>query len=153
MGNKTTYSASELTPNTKYLFAVLVRDATGNISLYEPKDITTKYMPVSSVTLNKTDVLLAVGGSIQLEATVLPANAAYKDVTWTSSDESKATVSSTGLVTWKALGIVIITVTTAEGGKTAKCTVYMNPSDYTSPNIGKLKGVLGGTFQRDSISS
>jgi len=46
--------------------------------------------------------------TLQLTATVLPANADNKNVTWSTSDATKATVSTTGLVTGVAVGAVVI---------------------------------------------
>ena len=57
-------------------------------------------------------------------ATISPSNAANKNVTWSSSDQSVATIDSTGMVTPKGLGKTTITVKTSDGGKTAKYTVY-----------------------------
>lgn len=50
-----------------------------------------------------------VGGNIQLSATVLPGNASNKSVSWRSSNTDIATVNSSGLVTLKAIGDVVIT--------------------------------------------
>lgn len=52
-----------------------------------------------------------IGETIQLTATVQPANATNKSVTWQSSNEAIATVDSSGLVTLKAEGNVTITAT------------------------------------------
>ena len=80
-------------------------------------------VPVSGVTLNKTSVTLVAGESIALKATVKPADASDKKVTWSSSKTAVATVSSSGKVTAVKAGTAVITVKTADGGKTAKCTV------------------------------
>lgn len=78
---------------------------------------------VTGVTVSPTTASIAVGATRQLSATVAPADAANKAVTWASSDPSKATASSSGLVTGVAAGNAAITATTADGGKTATCTV------------------------------
>lgn len=80
---------------------------------------------VSSVILNKTTATVRLGTTTQLVATVLPANATNKAVTWSSSDTSKATVNTSGLVTASATntGSATITVTTTDGGKTATCAL------------------------------
>lgn len=78
---------------------------------------------VTGVSLDKTALNLAVNTSEKLTATVTPANATNKAVTWSSKDPSVATVSADGTVTAKKAGTTIITVTTADGGKTATCTV------------------------------
>ena len=78
---------------------------------------------VTGVSLNKTALNLAVNTSEKLSATVKPDNATDKTVTWKSSDPSVATVSTDGTVTAKKAGKATITVTTADGVKTATCTV------------------------------
>jgi len=103
---------------------------------------------VTGVTLNHTTLSMNVGGTATLTATVNPTNAANKNVTWSSSAPSIATVSTSGLVTAVAVGTATITVTTADGGKTAECSVGVNyPSLLTlsgtitiSPNNGVTTG-------------
>ena len=80
-------------------------------------------VPVSGVILDKTSLSMAVGDTQQLAASVLPANASDQSVAWSSSNTSVATVSSSGVVTAKAVGSATITVTTNDGGKTAACNV------------------------------
>ena len=62
-------------------------------------------------------------------------DATNKNVTWSSDDETVATVSATGLVTAVAEGTATITVTTEDGNKTAAITVTVVeptiPSDWT----------------------
>ena len=90
----------------------------------------------SAVSLNKTSTTLRAGDTETLIATVLPADATNKNVTWTSSNTSVATVSSSGVVTAKAAGTVTITATAGDGGKTATCTVNVTaPSEDVSFNI------------------
>lgn len=84
--------------------------------------VTVKPVRVSSVTLDKKTLTLKVGESSTLTATVLPENAANKNVSWSSSNTNVATVSK-GKVTAKAAGTATITVKTDDGGKTASCTV------------------------------
>lgn len=78
---------------------------------------------VKGVSLNKTATTIEVGKTEKLTATVTPDNATNKNVTWKSSNEDVATVGTDGTVTAKAVGTADITVTTADGGKTATCTV------------------------------
>ena len=60
------------------------------------------------------------GATLQLNASVTPANASNKKVTYNSSDETKATVDENGLVTGVAAGEVTITVTSEDGNHTAQ---------------------------------
>ena len=79
----------------------------------------------TGVTLNQTTATLtSASETLQLIATVLPENASNKSVTWSSNDESVATVSETGLVTAVANGTATITATANDGsGKSATCEV------------------------------
>lgn len=78
---------------------------------------------VTRVALSESNITLRVGQSFSLEASVYPATATDKSVTWSSSDTSVATVSG-GLVSAKKLGAANITAT-SKNGKTATCTVLV----------------------------
>ena len=88
---------------------------------------------VTGVTLNKSSLNLGVGGSEVLSATVLPADATNKQVTWLSSTPSVATVSQSGVVTGVKEGTTQISVITAEGSKTAICSVTVSGQAQTEP--------------------
>ena len=90
---------------------------------------------VESVELNETSIDLAVGGTFSLIATINPSNATNTMKTWSSSDESVATVSKSGYVIAIGAGTAEITVTTADGGKTATCTVTVRRIDVESVTI------------------
>ena len=78
---------------------------------------------VSSVALDKATVNLKKGETVKLNATIAPADADNKEVTYTSSNSAVAKVDNTGLVTAIASGEAVITVTTKDGSKTASCKV------------------------------
>lgn len=110
--NDETYAAEDITPSdaeigTKTL-TVTVKAAVTDV-------------PVESVSLDKTELKLAKGGNAKLTATVNPADATDKTVTWTTSDNKVATVAADGTVTAVGEGTAVITATA--GGKTAQCTV------------------------------
>ena len=86
-------------------------------------EVSVHNVAVTGVTLNKTSETAYVGSSFSLTATVQPTNATNKGVFWTSSNTSVATVNSNGVVSPLAAGTTIITVTTADGGFTATCTL------------------------------
>jgi len=86
---------------------------------------------VTGVSLDKTALTLTAGGSETLTATVAPANATNKAVSWSSSNAGVATVSN-GTVTAVSAGTATITVTTVDGGKTASCAVTVNAAPVTS---------------------
>lgn len=85
-------------------------------------------VPVTKVTLNKSKLSLKVNGTEALKATIAPANATNKNVTWSSNRTSVATVDENGKVTAKSEGTATITVTTVDGGYTATCTVTVTKS-------------------------
>ena len=78
---------------------------------------------VTGVTLDKTSLSIEAGQTAQLTATVQPGNADNQAVTWSSSDNNVVSVDATGKITANTKGSATITVTTADGGKTATCTV------------------------------
>lgn len=88
---------------------------------------------VTGVTLNKSSLNLGIGGSEVLSATVLPADATNKQVTWLSSTPSVATVSQSGVVTGVKEGTTQISVITADGSKTAICSVTVSGQAQTEP--------------------
>lgn len=82
---------------------------------------------VESVTLDKHTLRLEVGETATLTATVEPANAKNKSVSWHSFDESVASVSN-GIVTALNAGSSTIEVKTSDGEMTDYCTVYVSMS-------------------------
>ena len=80
-------------------------------------------VPVTGVRLNKTSARAVAGSTVALVATVVPSTATNKAVTWKSSNDKVATVSSTGLVTTRAGVSATITVTTSDGGKKATAVI------------------------------
>ncbi len=64
-----------------------------------------------SVTVSPEKAAAAVGRKVTLKATVLPTSANDKSLTWTSADESVATVSSKGVVTIVSVGTTTVTAT------------------------------------------
>ena len=82
---------------------------------------------VKKITLNKTSVTLNRGAknrTFQLKKAIKNKNATYKGVSWYSSNKNIATVNSTGKVTLKRRGKVVITVKARDGSNTsARCTI------------------------------
>jgi len=88
----------------------------------------TPTISVTGVSLNQSTASLVVGDTLQLTATVQPADATNRVVSWSSGDTTVATVNSTGLVTAVSSGTSTITVTTQDGNRTAICVVTVNPA-------------------------
>ncbi len=78
--------------------------------------------PVSDVTLDESTLEMGYAGkAVTLEATVSPSDAEYDDITWSSSDESVATVDDEGVV--HAVGTGTAVITAKAGDKKATCDV------------------------------
>lgn len=82
-------------------------------------------IPVTGVTVAPTTGSVTVGEQLTLTATVAPSDATNKAVTWSSSDDTIATVTD-GVVTGVAAGDATITVTTVDGSFTATCAVTVS---------------------------
>ncbi len=91
---------------------------------------------VTDVTLDETATVY-LGQTTTLVATVTPNDATNKAVTWSSSDETVATVDANGVVTGVKLGTATITVTTVDGNKTATCDVTVENVSITSITLSE----------------
>ncbi|MCL2425564.1 MAG: Ig-like domain-containing protein [Oscillospiraceae bacterium] len=89
---------------------------------------------------------MTIGESLQLTATVAPANATNRNVTWSSSNTAVATVSATGQVTAHTAGTAVITVTTADGGHTATVTVNVTAPTQPLPERTPIEEFVARLF-------
>ena len=99
----------------------VIRAEADGVSATCPVTVESKTVGVESITMSETSVELTIGEQKVLTATVNPANAEDKKVTWKSSDTSVATVTSLGRVVARGEGVTEITASC--GGKTGVCTV------------------------------
>lgn len=83
---------------------------------------------VTGLTLSEKQIMVAVGESVSLTATVTPDDASNKNVLWQSSDESVATVKN-GSVKGVKAGTAKVTAATEDGNFKAECQVIVTP-DY-----------------------
>ena len=93
-----------------------------NNSTFNQATVHYQGVAVTGVSLNRTSLTLMQGESAQLIATVLPANASDKTVTWSVTNPNVASVAE-GVVSALNAGTTEIKATTADGGFTAVCTV------------------------------
>ena len=81
-------------------------------------------IPVTRVVIKQKQLTMARASSAKLEAIVKPQEATHQELTWSSSDETVATVHQDGTVTSLRPGTAVITATTTDGTNlSAKCTV------------------------------
>ncbi|HIR27697.1 MAG TPA: Ig-like domain-containing protein [Candidatus Choladousia intestinigallinarum] len=107
--------------------------------------VTEPTLKVSSIIIRGAKSLKK-GQSLTLTATVSPSNATNKKVTWRSSNNSVATVSSSGKVTAKGAGTARITATAADGSKVSKsCTIKVTDTKVTSVSISGNKRITVGS--------
>ena len=91
--------------------------------------VSKKEIPIVDVALNRTSATITEGDILNLTATVLPENTTEsKNIGWSSSNNDIATVDSTGKVTAKQAGTVVITATSSNG-KTASCTITVEKKE------------------------
>ena len=94
--------------------------------------VTKKAKPITSVSLNKSQLTLTEGGSSTLTATIAPTDTTQsKTLSWSSSNTKVAKVSG-GKVTAVTAGKATITVKTVNG-KSASCIVTVNKKETSTP--------------------
>ena len=97
--------------------------------------VTVKEVPVESITFDTNNLSVKVGTTAQINATIKPSNATNKELIWTSSDDSIASVDSNGKVTGKKVGSVTITAKSKDGSVQATCTVTVTEADILVEDI------------------
>lgn len=113
---------------------------------------------VSNITLNTTSASISVGETLQLSATVYPNNATNKSVTWSTNNNTVATVSNTGFVTAKSAGTATITCKANDGsGIYATCVINVvrensiNINATNFPDEAFRKYLLSQDYGKDGI--
>ena len=93
--------------------------------------------PVTGITLDCSKKVITLYESEQLVATVFPANALNKGVTWSSSNKNIAEVDEHGWVTANRAGTTTIIATTEEGDFIARCkvTVDRRPKVFVKKDV------------------
>ena len=99
-----------------------------------PEDDELPVGQVNGILLNKTAGRVTVGGTNELVASARPSNAADTSLTWSSSDETVATVDQNGVVTGIRAGTATITVTSNQTGITNACVMTV-VAENTNPSV------------------
>lgn len=106
---------------------------------------------VGSITLNQKEASIVEGNSLQLTATVSPADAENKALTWSTDNKDVATVDPTGKVTAVKAGTANIKVVPQDGGKasaTCKITVTAKEIKVTEITLSETKLALNTSETR-----
>lgn len=98
--------------------------------------IVVKRISATGITLNHNEISLIVGQNQALVATITPPNAEDKTIIFSSSNQSVATVNSSGLVTAIGKGTAIITATTRDGNYSVSTTVNVKTIEVTGISFG-----------------
>ena len=111
---------------------------------------------VTTIMVAPSTQSIAVGGTTQLRATITPTDATNQNVKWSSKQEAIATVSQSGVVTGKTVGVAHIVASAQDGSKVtgeAQVTVTMIGEaqvTVTAPTLGTL--TVGVTHGADGYS-
>lgn len=120
-------------------------------------------IPVNGVEINKTSATINVGNEDNLAVTVNPDNAANKNVSWTSSDPTVATVDENGKIVALKSGTTVITATALSGsGKyNASCIVTVTDKIFGDINedgmvdgkdAEQLRKMIIGTVPKNDLA-
>lgn len=101
-----------VTITSRYCFAPMTAAAIAEVEVQ-----------ITKITVSPSTAKISVGGTVMLTATITPANATNKNVTWISNNAAVASVNAAGLVTGIAGGSAVITTTAVDGGLYAACSI------------------------------
>ena len=130
-----------LTKDTEYTIQVSETDGELESPLSEAFKFVTTIIHIQNVVLNETNKTLLSNESLQLTAAIQPDNATFKEITWSTSEPSIATVSETGLVKTVGVGTVKITAESVNGVK-GICQLMVN-SAITIPTTDTVVSTFG----------
>ena len=123
--------------------AIIKATSTDGTNLSDSCKITVLPVLVSSVSLNKENVILKNNESLKLEAKLTPENASNKIVVWESLNADIVTVSSEGLLKGVGIGTTKVVVTTTDGTELSDtCIVSVEPIMISSMSLNKTSATL-----------
>lgn len=117
----------------------------------DPSSSQAEQISVESVVLSSEASYLEVGKTIALSTQITPSNATNKSVTYVSSAPEIAAVSSSGVVTGVSKGSAVITVTTADGGKTSSVSLTVVEEGYQMLSVNDFGDALSSTPYQNKI--
>lgn len=134
---------------------ITVRSLTGKSSIMtiEVIDATVPVESISVIGIENNTLSLSPGSTHAITANIIPADATNKNVTYSSSDPSVASVDSLGSVIAHRTGSATITLTTVDGNKTASFTVVVSDNSSGGSQGGSSSGGSssgGGSSSTDS---
>ncbi len=113
--------------------------------------------PVTGINVSPAADTIGITATVQLRASIQPYNTYNKNVSWSSSNTSIATVDLSGLVTGIAEGSATITATTEDGGLTATSdikVIYIPIYKLTTSVVGEGSiGPSSGSYLEGDVVS
>lgn len=97
---------------------------------------------LEEIILDKNELEMVIGEEKRVVATIVPENATYKELKWSSSDESIATIEN-GIIKGKKEGKTIVTVTEINTNKEVKCNVIVKPIEVESLKLDESEVKIG----------
>ena len=123
-------------------FTIPLQQTKGIANVCYNIEVTEAIVKVTSVSLNKSELLLHKGENEVLSASISPANATSKLLEWGTSNDKIATVDSRGMVTAIADGSAIITATTLDGSNISSACQLRVITPVTSIILSKSSVML-----------
>lgn len=109
---------------------------------------------VTGITLNKPTLEIPAGETYTFEPEFFPSNATNRGVSWSSNNESVATIAADGTLTAVSMGKATITATTEDGGKKAICyvtvTAALTDVSGVELSMNSLNLLVGDTFELEA---
>jgi uncharacterized protein YjdB len=96
---------------------------------------------VSGISLDCSSLTLQTGFTARINATLAPADATNRAITWRSLSPSVATVGADGTVSAISPGEATIQAIANDGYYIAQCRVSVSRSDWPAPDPGHVSGV------------
>ena len=138
-----TWSSSDESVATVDQNGIVTAHSTGSATITATAEGKSAYIDIiveqtfaTGITLNRTSAVIKVNGTIQLSAEITPESTTDKNIEWTSSDTSIATVSDNGIITALQLGECDITATAKDGSNmSAICHIKVEETSAESISI------------------
>lgn len=126
------------------LWLLLLVGSVATVFIACEKDDPDNVIAVTGISLDRTTITLAIGGEYTFAATISPEDATDTSITWTSNNESFATVSNGKVI---AIAEGTATITAKAGDFTATCTVtIINTQINSDGKTGTVTDAEGSTY-------
>ena len=150
-------NATVYTDNGRLSAPVVSREVNkGKAAILKFSEDFSPVIAVESLSLSQEELNLLEGNDAKLQVAVYPDNAWEKSVTWTSANESVATVDSEGNIHAVAPGATTVTVCSKDGYKTATCNVKVSkyyPVTALSIEPAAVNVLIGKTISLNTVYS